>query len=160
MPLFARLLTRQFIFLFGGIWALVGTPLIGVAVWAYLAKPREEKLLVLVFGILGLIFGGSGWVMVALSVRKASREAALVRSGLPVQAEVLEVVQSAHVRVNNRFPWYLRYRFRAVDGTERVEESSYLAAGAEGEWKKGSSLTVLCDPSDASVFMPDVEHLR
>lgn len=237
MGAYFRFLKSEFIFLFGAIWAAVGTPFMGVAAWqvhqdrrialhgvageaelveklrssskdsesnyrlkyvfqdaagrehirtakvsweiwrqyeegaklpiVYLpgdasksrlggALKESGLLLALLFGGLGLVFGGVGWYLVVKAVRRASRSIGLMRNGMPTQGKVKDVLWDQNVNINGRHPAYLSFTFTGPAGQVYEGESRYLPRAKESAWQAGDSVTVIYDPMDPSRFEVDI----
>jgi hypothetical protein len=110
-----RILRSDFLFLFGSIWALVGTPFVCIGLFLSLSRPKDG----LIFVLLGALFGGVGWTLVIKAWRKASRVVELFANGLIVEGRVDQVVVDRSVQINQRHPSYLAFSFEGRDGLAR-----------------------------------------
>jgi hypothetical protein len=117
-------------------------------------------LLPLIFGAAGLVFGGTGWFLVARASRRAGRYARLMGEGSPALGKVLAVEVQQSVRINGRHPSYLVYEFTDDLGQKRHGESSYLPRELEERWQPGGAVLVLYDPNDPTRFDVDLFDAR
>lgn len=160
MP-YLRHLFSQFFFIFGGIWALVGTPFLGVAiVTASSRRSGDWKEMAIVFGILGAVFGGIGWTLVIRSVLKTAGELGLMKNGYRVSGKVTGVHTDSSMTINGRHPKYLAYAYTGPNGQTYEAKSGYLPKRLESRWKAGDEIDVSCDPGEPSRSAVDYLDLR
>jgi hypothetical protein len=151
-----RHLWPQFIFLFGSIWALVGTPFVCVAVYQFFAGHGKEAL---IFAGFGLAFAGTGWFLVVKAIRKTIKAIALLRSGTIACGKVLKKVVDYSATINGRHPLYLEYTFVSSDGRRFTSQSQYVPRRQEDLWKEDGEILVAFDPRDPASHEADVYGL-
>lgn len=99
-------ITAMVFVLLGAIFGLVGLALTISIVAIFVGLP---------FTGLGLLFLAAGVPIFVWRYSDARQTVDVLLAGQSVLGEILNVQQNYHVRVNNRFPWTILYRF-VVDG--------------------------------------------
>ncbi|MBI4584822.1 MAG: DUF3592 domain-containing protein [Planctomycetes bacterium] len=121
---------------------------------------ESEWTLALVFGSLGFILGGIGWILVLRGVGKAWRAVQVLQNGVVVEGRVTSVERAPNVKINKRHPQFFRYRFKGPDGQDYQGESPYLPPRLEDKWQTGDPIPVVYDPDDPARHQPDIFGLR
>jgi len=167
--MFWRYLKTSFLFWFGLIWTIVGTPFLLFALWSFAGYPGKEHLpplnknageLPLVFGGVGLVIGGVGLYLLCRGYSSTRKMVELMRSGSTARGEVTTVEINRFVKINGRYPRYFTYRFTAGDGLEREGRSPNLPLSLEDKWSAGDSITIIYDLRDGDNHQPDIFELR
>jgi hypothetical protein len=100
----------------------------------------------LIFGLMGIIFGGIGGILVVHSLRDIRRARRLLTLGTPVRATVLGVEQT-NVSINRRNQFRVRYTYRDALGREYEGTSGYLDWTEAETWDPGDECLVHFDPA-------------
>ncbi|MGI8905394.1 MAG: DUF3592 domain-containing protein [Candidatus Sumerlaeaceae bacterium] len=98
------------------------------------------------FAAFGGAFAGVGWFLVLRAMLITSQKLALLRTGFPVMGEIVEVRENQQVKINNRHPLYLVYRFTAPDGQVIEGKSVNIPRRAEGRFHVGGQVKIVYDP--------------
>jgi hypothetical protein len=101
-------------------------------------------MLIVIFTFLGLVFGGTGSVLVYYALAGIFRQIRLTRDGLTAQAQVLEVVPS-RMTVNGMPQATIRYRYQDHLGRPHEGKTSMMAADEAEEWREGATGVVRFD---------------
>lgn len=167
--MFWRYLKTSFLFWFGLIWAIVGTPFLLFALWSLAGYPGREHLpplnkdageLTVIFAVVGLVFGALGWYLVYRGFSTTRKTVELMRSGSITQGEVTRVEINRLLKINGRYPRYFTYCFTGSDGAKRQGRSPNLPLALEEKWKAGDSITVVCDLRNEDRHLADIFDLR
>jgi hypothetical protein len=151
---FVRRIRRahQFQFLFGTIFAVVGTAL-GVAF-----LPVGIMTGMVVFLILGtvflLVFGGIGYGVLLSGVRSSRIKLKALTDGLTASGTVDEIFLDSSIKVNNRSPWKVNYSF-TVNG-QRYTSGQHMWH-ADDSLEAGFPIYVVYlpeDPGQNSIYPP------
>jgi hypothetical protein len=116
-------------------------------------------ILPLIFGVLGLIFGGLGWTCVVVALRKIRAELFLLRTGTAIEGDITEFDFNYQVTMNGRHPQYFRYRYEA-DGKRHQGRSPDLPGRFAGRWNPGDSIRIVYNPRDPGQSEADIYDLR
>lgn len=109
---------------------------------------ESHLLLVVIFGILGAVFGIGGSAIFGWGVRSAWLSSRLERSGVEVPATVVGVEES-NISVNRRRQWRLTYEYQDLRGRTRTK-SFHLPEEEARAWKPGAPARVRIDPDRPS----------
>lgn len=90
--------------LLGVIFSLVGVGLTLGIITAFIGIP---------FLLLGIVFLILAVWMLAWRTRRAQKVVTVLREGEAVRGKIIEVSENYSVRINQRHPWTIRYRFQA-----------------------------------------------
>lgn len=119
----------KFMYLFGGIWAAVGTIFLVVGLGGLVAsasKPWQSGLVFLIFAGIGGVFAAIGFTIVLWQVRRARRKRRLLENGRRVYAELGEIYQDTSITVNGRCLWRVTCRYMDERGTMHIFRSGGL----------------------------------
>ncbi|HPH96420.1 MAG TPA: hypothetical protein PKW33_11585 [Anaerolineaceae bacterium] len=117
----AYAITGGILALLGGIFALLGFVFTAAIVTAFVGLP---------FAGIGVLLLGISVPLLVWRYQNARQRCDLMRDGVAVLGEIVQVSESIHIRVNHRFPWQINYRFQY-----------------EGVWREGH-ITTLTTPRD------------
>lgn len=114
----------------------------------------------LVFAGLGAAFAGVGWALVLREIRRSLSRIRLLRQGMAVRGQVMELRQDLSVRVNRRHPAYLIYAFPGPDARRREGRSPLLSRRDEERFVPGSPIAVIYDPLNPDRHEADIFGAR
>jgi hypothetical protein len=83
-----------------------------------------------------------------------------MRSGSTARGEVTAVEINRFVKINGRYPRYLKYRFIDCNGIAREGRSPNLPLSLEDKWSAGDSITIIYDLRDGDNHQPDIFELQ
>jgi len=109
----------------GLIFAMLGTVFACVGLAAFATRNPAP----LIFGAIGLVMGGLGWVLLVWQLQHARKVVEALRSGDTAEGQITEVTQDYSTRINGEHPWIIRYRFNAAGATQNGEVRTMTFAG-------------------------------
>lgn len=118
-----------FMYLFGGIWAAVGTIFLVAGLVGFLnadSQPAAPVFMNLLFTGLGGLFAAIGYTIVLFQIFRARRKKNLLENGRRVYAELAEIYQDTSVSVNGRYLWRVSCRYMDERGTMHIFRSDGL----------------------------------
>ena len=118
-----------FMYLFGGIWAAVGTIFLVAGLVGFLnadSQPAAPVFMNLLFTGLGGLFAAIGYTIVLFQIFRARRKKNLLENGRRVYAELEEIYQDTSVSVNGRYLWRVSCRYMDERGTMHIFRSDGL----------------------------------
>lgn len=118
-----------FMYLFGGIWAAVGTIFLVAGLVGFLnadSQPAAPVFMNLLFTGLGGLFAAIGYTIVLFQIFRARRKKNLLENGRRVYAELGEIYQDTSVSVNGRYLWRVSCRYMDERGTMHIFRSDGL----------------------------------
>ena len=118
-----------FMYLFGGIWAAVGTIFLVAGLVGFLnadSQPAAPVFVNLLFTGLGGLFAAIGYTIVLFQIFRARRKKNLLENGRRVYAELEEIYQDTSVSVNGRYLWRVSCRYMDERGTMHIFRSDGL----------------------------------
>ena len=116
-----------FMYLFGGIWAAVGTIFLVAGLVGFLnADSQPAVFMNLLFTGLGGLFAAIGYTIVLFQIFRARRKKNLLENGRRVYAELEEIYQDTSVSVNGRYLWRVSCRYMDERGTMHIFRSDGL----------------------------------
>ncbi len=109
----------------------------------------------------GIVFGTIGplFLIVALGLgfwrySRARRTVKVLREGQATEGRILDVRQNYHVRVNNRYPWVVRYTFQAEGRTLEGQVSTLNTPGPSLQAGKKASILYLPNSPENNALYP------
>ncbi len=108
----------------------------------------EWWVLPLIFGAVGLVFGGVGWFLALGSWFDSGRIVQLLLEGSVAVGRVSAIEENLNVRINRRHPRLVVYEFKDTSGKSRTARGPNLPRHLEDRWKPGDPITVVYDPAD------------
>jgi len=133
----------------GGVFLLVGVIFTSVGI------PLALMIVGIPFLILGLVFLGVGIPLLIWRYNKAQQTLNVLRVGVPVLGNIVDVTQNYSVTVNNRHPWTITYNFQ-VDNQE-IEGKTTTLRPVGFTHRPGQSTYVLYlegDPTQNTIYPP------
>ena len=118
-----------FMYLFGVIWAAVGTIFLVAGLVGFLnadSQPAAPVFVNLLFTGLGGLFAAIGYTIVLFQIFRARRKKNLLENGRRVYAELEEIYQDTSVSVNGRYLWRVSCRYMDERGTMHIFRSDGL----------------------------------
>jgi len=128
----------------GGIFLLIGA--IFFVVGLALLIPIVTLPVGLPFTVLSFFFMVMGGILFLWRYGCARKMVYILRDGQAALGEITDVAQNYHVRVNNRYPWVIQYRFR-VHGQDYQGKLSTLSRPDLSQ-QPGKHVYVLYQPDD------------
>ena len=125
----AALFSRNVRSIVGAVFLGLGIPF-GLAAGIVYAT-TSQRLLVLIFGALGLLFSAVGAPLLAAGLGRGRRQLAALERGQAAEGEVVAVEQDLSVRINYSHPWRVDYTFPALGAQVRGSIQSYSWANSE-----------------------------
>jgi hypothetical protein len=116
-------------------------------------------ILPLIFGVLGVIFGGLGWTCILVALRKIRAELYLVRTGSVAEGKITGFEFNYQVSINGRHPQYFNYHYEA-DGKRHEGRSPDLPGQFAGRWNRGDPIRIVYDPRAPERSEPDIYDVR
>ena len=116
-------------------------------------------VLPLIFGILGLVFGGLGWTFIVLSLRKVFAEINLLRTGSVTEGKIIAFHYDPAIAINGRHPAFFEYCYEA-DGNTHKGRSPDLPLRLTERWNQGDPIRVVYDARNPSRSEPDIYDAR
>ncbi|HEY3064934.1 MAG TPA: DUF3592 domain-containing protein [Methylomirabilota bacterium] len=101
-------------------------------------------MLIVLFTFLGLVFGGTGSVLVYRALAGILRQMRLTREGLTAQAQVVAIVPS-RMTVNGMPQATIRYRYQDHIGRPHEGKTPMMPADEAETWREGDSGVVRFD---------------
>jgi hypothetical protein len=133
-------------------------------------RPASSKLsfddaaawwvLPLVFSSVGLVFGGTGWLLVLWTWGKIRARVVLLRTGMSAMATITAVEVNLSVRINGRHPRYLAYEFCDDTGRQHQGRSADLPPRLDNRWQAGDPILVVYDRLDPAKHEADIFDLK
>jgi hypothetical protein len=143
-PSLLRLAGRSFWLLFGGIWFVVGTPFLLIALWQAFFGDADRSM-ILIFGLLGAVFGGIGGFLVFREAAQIRERHRLWRGGQTAEAEVLKVSSTSYT-FNGVTQMEIHYRYRDPRGAVYMGRTGPIPPGEAHQFQAGEAGTVRYDP--------------
>jgi uncharacterized protein DUF3592 len=144
-PSLFKLAGRSFWLLFGGIWFAVGMPFLLIALWQAFFGESPDKTLILIFGLLGVVFGGIGGFLFFREAAQIRLRYRLWRIGQPAEAEVLKVSSTSYT-FNGVTQWEIHYRYRDPRGAVYMGRTGPIPPGEAEQFQAGQDGFVRFDP--------------
>ncbi|HEY2139048.1 MAG TPA: DUF3592 domain-containing protein, partial [Chthoniobacterales bacterium] len=116
-------------------------------------------VLPLIFGNLGVVFGGLGWTFVVMSLRKVLAEMNLLRTGSVAEGKVIAFHSDPSITINGRHPAFFEYRFEA-EGKTHQGRSPDLPLSLMERWNRGDAIRVVYDVRNPNRSEPDIYDVR
>ena len=116
-------------------------------------------VLPLIFGILGIVFGGLGWTFIVRSLRKVLAEINLLRTGSVTEGKIIAFHCDPAITINGRHPAFFEYRYEA-DGNTHKGRSPDLPLRLMERWNQGDAIRVVYDARNPSRSEPDIYDVR
>ena len=123
--------------LMGVIFGMVGGGLTLGVVTAFVGIP---------FLAFGLAWFALGVSLLVWRYNKTIKIVEVLRDGVAVRGEVVDVQENYSVRINQRHPWVIRYQFQSNGQTFTGEVSTISPAGRD--FQTGNAVSVLYLPAD------------
>lgn len=113
-----------------------------------------------IFLFLGASFASVGWILLIRAWIKCHDEVAMMRTGYPVQGQITGMYPELNVRINNRNPNYLTYKFTGPDEKVREGRTPYLSRKLEDKYSRETTITVVYDPRNPDHYEADIFGFR
>jgi hypothetical protein len=110
------------------------------------AAAKQGKT-VWVFLLFPVIFGGAGLVMLVIVGRRAARHGTLLTQGNLTRGTVEEKTLRRDIRINNRSPYAISYRFESADGGTHTGKDLVLDEATAARLEPGQPVGVLYLPT-------------
>lgn len=136
-----------------GVFALLGV--IFTVLGTILALSLRDAPVGLPFLGLGILFLIFGFPLLWWRLSKVRRTLAVLRRGETTTGQIVDVRQNLHVRVNQRHPWLITYRFQALGRDYEGQHSSLNQKS--GMLQPGQPVYVLYaldDPDQNTLYLP------
>ena len=144
-PSLFKLAGRSFWLLFGGIWFAVGTPFLLTALWQAFFGDSADRTMILIFGLLGAVFGGIGGFLFFREAALVLQRRRMWRIGRTAEAEVLKVGSTSYT-FNGVTQWEIHYRYRDPRGAVYTGRTGPIPPGEAQQFQAGEAGTVRYDP--------------
>jgi len=147
--------TRHFDIWFGGIFFLIGTAALGVAVALFVFWPRiradrpgrRNRWTVMAAPLIcGLVFTLVGGGFMGYGIQQYQVEQRLLASGVTEWATVVDIERTG-TRVNGQYLWQIRYEYRDPFGRIHEGSSGYLDRREAQSYRIGETVYVRYDPA-------------
>ena len=148
-----------FMYLFGGIWAAVGTIFLVAGLVGFLnadSQPAAPVFMNLLFTGLGGLFAAIGYTIVLFQIFRARRKKNLLENGRRVYAELEEIYQDTSVSVNGRYLWRVSCRYMDERGTMHIFRSDGLNFDPSG-LLTGLQITVYLEEDRPDHYAVDLD---
>jgi hypothetical protein len=109
----------------GFVFALIGTIFACVGLSVFTTRSPVP----LIFGGIGVLMGGAGWLLLVWWVQHARKVVEALRSGDTAEGQISEVSQDYSTEINGEHPWIIRYRFNAGGGMQNGEVRTMTFSG-------------------------------
>ena len=116
-------------------------------------------ILPLIFGTLGVVFGGLGWTFIIVSLRKVLARINLLRTGSVTEGKIIAFHTDPAITINGRHPAFFEYRYEA-EGKTLKGRSPDLSPRLTERWNQGDAIPVVYDARNPSRSEPDIYDVR
>lgn len=116
-------------------------------------------ILCIVLSVLGLVFFLIGLISTIVRVSKEKKNKQLRTDGRRIIAKIVHVDKNTHVRVNNKYPFFVECSFTdEFTGQVSFFKSHNVWDGRAAKLEEGSDIYVYVDRNDPETYVVDVER--
>lgn len=121
---------------------------------------RDEvgKILLMVFGIVGLLALFAGLICLVKEIRKRSRQKKILENGNYVMAEFFDTQLDYHINVNGRCPYFARFRYQDAQGNVHIFKSRNMFIDPE-TLMKDNMVKVYVDGENYKYYYVDIDEI-